>query len=335
MGEHYSRLIEKFDREIKEKVDMLSEIEVRLRNLEQDLSRERKLEEALSRRREYILKKKMALRRIEGMIHSMIREIEKEEREIEIKEKEIALLGEIKFDETVYRNLEKEVKEYYERYKLAVERVRKKQIEVDGVKEEIKEIFGELNLLKQKIEELRARVEEIREIKRRISEEEDKLSMLNTLEKLMGEFRIDMISRIRPTLSAYASSLLEGLTDGKYSELELNENYDIMIYDGGTPYEIGRFSGGEEDLANLCIRLAISQMLADRAGGEFNFIILDEIFGSQDINRRRNILNALNALSNRFKQIFIITHIDEIKQMVTNAITVYEDEEGVSRVVIE
>jgi len=335
LGEHYSRLIEKFDREIKEKVDMLSEIEVRLRNLEQDLSRERKLEEALSRRREYILKKKMALRRIEGMIHSMIREIEKEEREIEIKEKEIALLGEIKFDETVYRNLEKEVKEYYERYKLAVERVRKKQIEVDGVKEEIKEIFGELNLLKQKIEELRARVEEIREIKRRISEEEDKLSMLNTLEKLMGEFRIDMISRIRPTLSAYASSLLEGLTDGKYSELELNENYDIMIYDGGTPYEIGRFSGGEEDLANLCIRLAISQMLADRAGGEFNFIILDEIFGSQDINRRRNILNALNALSNRFKQIFIITHIDEIKQMVTNAITVYEDEEGVSRVVIE
>lgn len=335
LGEHYSRLIEKFDREIKEKVNLLSEIEARLRKLEEDLSREKKLEEALSRRREYILKRRMTLRRIEGIIHSMIREIEKEEKEIEIKEKEIALLGEIRFDENTYRNLEREVKECYEKYKLAVERVRKKQIEVDGIKEEIKEIFGELNLLKQKIKELKSRVEEVREIKRRISEEEDRLSMLNSLEKLMGEFRIDLISRIRPTLSAYASSLLESLTDGKYSELELNENYDIMIYDGGTPYEINRFSGGEEDLANLCIRLAISQMLADRAGGEFNFIILDEIFGSQDINRRRNILNALNALSNRFKQIFIITHIDEVKQMVTNAITVYEDGEGVSRVVVE
>ena len=335
LGEHYSRLIEKFDREIKEKMDLLSEIEARLKRLEEDLSRERKLEEALSRRREYILKRRMTLRRIEGIIHSMIREIEKEEKEIEIKEKEIALLGEIRFDENTYRNLEREVKECYEKYKLAVERVRKKQIEVDGIKEEIKEIFGELNLLKQKIKELKSRVEEVREIKRRISEEEDRLSMLNSLEKLMGEFRIDLISRIRPTLSAYASSLLESLTDGKYSELELNENYDIMIYDGGIPYEINRFSGGEEDLANLCIRLAISQMLADRAGGEFNFIILDEIFGSQDMNRRRNILNALNALSNRFKQIFIITHIDEVKQMVTNAITVYEDEEGISRVVVE
>ena len=335
LGEHYSRLIEKFDREIKEKMDLLSEIEARLKRLEEDLSRERKLEEALSRRREYILKRRMTLRRIEGIIHSIIREIEKEEKEIEIKEKEIALLGEIRFDENTYRNLEREVKECYEKYKLAVERVRKKQIEVDGIKEEIKEIFGELNLLKQKIKELKSRVEEVREIKRRISEEEDRLSMLNSLEKLMGEFRIDLISRIRPTLSAYASSLLESLTDGKYSELELNENYDIMIYDGGIPYEINRFSGGEEDLANLCIRLAISQMLADRAGGEFNFIILDEIFGSQDMNRRRNILNALNALSNRFKQIFIITHIDEVKQMVTNAITVYEDEEGISRVVVE
>ena len=335
LGEHYSRLIEKFDREIKEKMDLLSEIEARLKRLEEDLSRGRKLEEALSRRREYILKRRMTLRRIEGIIHSMIREIEKEEKEIEIKEKEIALLGEIRFDENTYRNLEREVKECYEKYKLAVERVRKKQIEVDGIKGEIKEIFGELNLLKQKIKELKSRVEEVREIKRRISEEEDRLSMLNSLEKLMGEFRIDLISRIRPTLSAYASSLLESLTDGKYSELELNENYDIMIYDGGIPYEINRFSGGEEDLANLCIRLAISQMLADRAGGEFNFIILDEIFGSQDMNRRRNILNALNALSNRFKQIFIITHIDEVKQMVTNAITVYEDEEGISRVVVE
>ena len=335
LGEHYSRLIEKFDREIKEKMDLLSEIEARLKRLEEDLSRERKLEEALSRRREYILKRRMTLRRIEGIIHSIIREIEKEEKEIEIKEKEIALLGEIRFDENTYRNLEREVKECYEKYKLAVERVRKKQIEVDGIKGEIKEIFGELNLLKQKIKELKSRVEEVREIKRRISEEEDRLSMLNSLEKLMGEFRIDLISRIRPTLSAYASSLLESLTDGKYSELELNENYDIMIYDGGIPYEINRFSGGEEDLANLCIRLAISQMLADRAGGEFNFIILDEIFGSQDMNRRRNILNALNALSNRFKQIFIITHIDEVKQMVTNAITVYEDEEGISRVVVE
>ncbi|RLF13956.1 MAG: SMC family ATPase, partial [Thermoprotei archaeon] len=187
----------------------------------------------------------------------------------------------------------------------------------------------------QRIKEYGERIDELRKMREKMEDEKKKLTLLNTLEKIMGEFRMDMISRIRPTLSAYASSLMEILTEGKYSQVELNENYDIMIYDGGKAYEIGRFSGGEEDLANLCIRLSISQMLADRAGGEFNMIILDEIFGSQDVNRRRNILNTLTSLSSRFRQIFVVTHIEEIKQMVDNAIIVYEDEDGSSRIKVE
>ena len=151
----------------------------------------------------------------------------------------------------------------------------------------------------------------------------------------MKSFKTDIISRIRPTISTYASKLLEILTDGKYSVLELDENYEILMYDNGRAYNINRFSGGEEDLANLCIRLAISEMLADRAGGEFNFIILDEIFGSQDANRRRNIISALNLLSNRFRQIFIITHIEDVKQFVNNAISVYEIEDGTSKIKME
>ena len=57
----------------------------------------------------------------------------------------------------------------------------------------------------------------------------------------------------------------------------------LLVYDNGNAYGIERFSGGEEDLANLCLRLAISEVITERAGGVFNFIILDEIFGSQDI----------------------------------------------------
>ncbi|HEX17474.1 MAG TPA: SMC family ATPase, partial [Thermoplasmatales archaeon] len=210
-----------------------------------------------------------------------------------------------------------------------------RQIELERLKEERNEMEAEIRLIDQRIKEYGERIDELRKMREKMEDEKKKLTLLNTLEKIMGEFRMDMISRIRPTLSAYASSLMEILTEGKYSQVELNENYDIMIYDGGKAYEIGRFSGGEEDLANLCIRLSISQMLADRAGGEFNMIILDEIFGSQDVNRRRNILNTLTSLSSRFRQIFVVTHIEEIKQMVDNAIIVYEDEDGSSRIKVE
>ena len=152
------------------------------------------------------------------------------------------------------------------------------------------------------------------------------------LSEFMASFRTYIISQIRPTLSQYGSELLSLLSDGKYSELELDENYNLLIYDNGTAYPVNRFSGGEEDLANLCIRLAISEILTERAGSIFNFIILDEIFGSQDIFRRRNIIKALHGLSQKFRQIFLITHIEDIKNDMENTITVDEDEGGISSV---
>jgi exonuclease SbcC len=117
--------------------------------------------------------------------------------------------------------------------------------------------------------------------------------------------------------------------------MELDEDYNIMIYDDGNSYSIQRFSGGEEDLANLCLRLAISEVITERAGGIFNFIILDEIFGSQDMVRRQNIMKALNGLSSKFRQIFLITHIDDVKNYVENVINVSENEDGTSVVKIE
>jgi exonuclease SbcC len=151
----------------------------------------------------------------------------------------------------------------------------------------------------------------------------------------MSSFRVFLISRIRPTLSSYASDFFDRLTNGKYPEIELDENYNLMIYDQGQLYNVERFSGGEEDLANLCTRLAISEVITERSGGVFNFIILDEIFGSQDNIRRKNILNALSGLSSKFRQIFLITHVDELKNDMENVIFVSENEEGISTIKIE
>lgn len=67
----------------------------------------------------------------------------------------------------------------------------------------------------------------------------------------------------------------------------------------------------------------------------FSFIILDEIFGSQDALRKENILNALARLKNRFRQIFLITHIDDIKDSVENLIYVTENEDGTSDLVLQ
>jgi exonuclease SbcC len=147
---------------------------------------------------------------------------------------------------------------------------------------------------------------------------------------LVSDYRQFLISRIRPKLSDISGLLLSELTAGKYTGVELDEEYNLFIYDGNTKYPLPRFSGGEADVANLCLRLAISQLIAESSGVETGFIILDEIFGSQDIHRKALILQALNNLSKKFRQIILITHVEDIKDTVENIIEVAENEEGTS-----
>ena len=89
---------------------------------------------------------------------------------------------------------------------------------------------------------------------------------------------------LRPDLSDLASGFLRDLTNGRYTELELNEDYGTTLLDDGDPKAV--ISGGEEDVANLALRLAISQMIAERAGQPLSLLVLDEIFGSLDEDRR-------------------------------------------------
>ena len=87
-------------------------------------------------------------------------------------------------------------------------------------------------------------------------------------------------------------------------------------------------SGGEEDLANLVLRLAISQMIAERAGQSFSLLVLDEVFGSLDESRRHNVVELLRRLQDRFEQVILITHIESVREGLDRVIAVRYDEES-------
>ncbi len=104
--------------------------------------------------------------------------------------------------------------------------------------------------------------------------------MHDELDRAFSDLRTDLNFQLRPELSELASAFLSELTDARYTELELDDQYNIVILEDGIPKPV--LSGGEEDLANLVLRLAISQMIAERAGQAFSLLILDEVFGSLD-----------------------------------------------------
>ncbi|MCE5322915.1 SMC family ATPase [bacterium] len=147
---------------------------------------------------------------------------------------------------------------------------------------------------------------------------------LETLAQAMDKLRAELNDRIRPELEAIASELLAMMTDGRYDTLEINDSYQATIRDDGELKPV--ISGGEDDIVNLALRLAISQMIADRAGQSFSLLVLDEVFGSLDDSRRDNVISLLQNLKNRFEQIILITHVESIHDAVDNCLWVAFDE---------
>ena len=335
LEKQYHKLLEVYSKEVAEKNKEMTTLEKEGEKVEEEYERLSRQKQALQKKNTYLQHQLIEKEKINTTLQDILEEITREQKYLEDKTKEIAKISKIDFDEKKYAAVKNTVEESYKKYQSSLTSLSKIRNKLEKLKINQERMEGEKNLVLQQIKNLQQNIEEQQKIMKKMKEKKKEMQHLKMLNDIMTSFRIHVISQIRPTLSFYASELFEGLTDGKYSEIELDENYNLIIYDNGSPYTIERFSGGEEDLANLCIRLAISEVITQRAGSMFNFIVLDEIFGSQDNIRKQNIIRALNSFSSKFRQIFLITHIEEIKNFMENSMIVYEEENGVSKIKIE
>jgi exonuclease SbcC len=157
----------------------------------------------------------------------------------------------------------------------------------------------------------------------RAQEVRTEIRVHDELDDAFGDLRTDLNAQLRPELAEVASSFLAELTDGRYHELELDEHYRLLVLEDGEPRPV--ISGGEEDIANLVLRLAISQMVAERAGQPLSLLVLDEIFGSLDEQRREHVVALLRRLADRFPQVILITHIESVRDSVDRVLRVAVD----------
>jgi DNA repair protein SbcC/Rad50 len=155
----------------------------------------------------------------------------------------------------------------------------------------------------------------------------------NELDRALGDLRTELNQKMRPDLEQMSGEFLGALTDGRYDEVRLDEEYNLTVLEDGEPQPV--ISGGEEDLSNLVLRLAVSQMIADRAGQPLELLVLDEIFGSLDETRRLSVLALLRAIETRFPQVVIITHIESVREAADRVLRVRYDEASGSATVAE
>jgi exonuclease SbcC len=176
------------------------------------------------------------------------------------------------------------------------------------------------------------RIDETAEARAKLASIEAERLVVEELDRTMGDLRESLNFALRPELAEIASGLLDTLTDGRYSHAEFSEDYELTVLEDGLVKPV--ISGGEEDLCNLVLRLAISQMIAARAGHAFSLLILDEVFGALDDNRRANVMALLRRLGDRFTQIIVITHIGHVRDALDHVVRLeYDALSGSSRVV--
>ncbi len=182
---------------------------------------------------------------------------------------------------------------------------------------------GNLRNAREALETALAMGEESRARQATVAKREDERRLHEELDRAFNEMRAQLNAQLRPELSELATTFLRDLLDSRTAEIELDEKYNIIVLEDGIAKPV--LSGGEEDLANLVLRLAVSQMIAERSGQVFSLLILDEVFGSLDEARRFNVLELLRVLGDRFEQVILITHIEAVRDGLDQVITVRFD----------
>ncbi len=206
------------------------------------------------------------------------------------------------------------------------------------------------NALRMQVGAARQKVDILQDLKTRRKsldarreEQALRVGRFKALERAFGKDGVPalLIEQALPQIEARANDVLDRLssgtmtvrfvTQGAYKDKrreDLKETLDIQISDSSGTRDYELFSGGEAFRVNFAIRLALSEVLAQRAGARLQTLVIDEGFGSQDTQGRQRLVEAINLVRPDFAKILVITHIDELKDSFPTRIEVEKGERG-------
>ena len=109
------------------------------------------------------------------------------------------------------------------------------------------------------------------------------------------------------------------------------ETLDIKIADEVGERSYNLYSGGEAFRTDFALRIALSKVLARRAGTQLRTLIIDEGFGTQDSEGLDYLIQAIQEISKDFDKLIVVTHLPELKNAFPTQIHVTKHPEFGSR----
>lgn len=208
------------------------------------------------------------------------------------------------------------------------------------LRENDRELTGRIARLEQSVERCKTLRKETAARRKELDEAKKQKAVYTDLVAAFGKKGVQalIIENAVPEIQDEANSLLARMTD---NAMQVSfetvrdkktggtaETLDIKISDdmGTRSYEL--YSGGESFRVNFALRIALSKLLARRAGARLQTLIIDEGFGTQDGKGREKLVEAIDSIKDDFEKILVITHIDELKDAFPTRIEVTKDSQG-------
>ena len=262
-------------------------------------------------------------------------------------ESEIANLG------SEMRSRESEIASVEADFRAAQVKLETAEVEAPNQDEAERELFrlrenenkvrSELGGAKQRVEVLSTQRARKAQFEKERETLQKRIVQHKTLERAFGKDGVPalLIEQALPQIEEKANELLDRLSGGQMSirfvtqteykdkkREDLRETLDIQISDSAGIRAYEMYSGGEAFRVNFAVRLALSEILAQRKGARLQTLVIDEGFGSQDALGRQRLIEAINLVKDDFAKILVITHLEELKDAFPNRIEVEKGERG-------
>lgn len=108
------------------------------------------------------------------------------------------------------------------------------------------------------------------------------------IESAAQSYRLSVTPKLNKKLDGYMSSL----TDGKYDDMRVSEEYGVRIVNGGEIYDAEYLSCGAYEQVYLALRLSISELVCENG-----VMFLDDVFTVYDDKRMRSAVSVLRKKS--------------------------------------
>jgi len=201
----------------------------------------------------------------------------------------------------------------------------------------------QLGAAQQKVSVLETQKRKLAKLEENLEFYRDEIRLYKQLEEAFGKNGVPalLIEQALPQIEIKSNEILGRLSEGSMSvrfitqreykdtkREDLKETLDIQIQDQAGVRDYEMFSGGESFRINFAIRLALSHVLAQRAGARLQTLVIDEGFGSQDEIGRQRLIEAITLVREDYKKILVITHIEQLKDIFSTQLMVEKTPEG-------